>query len=68
MIGLRRPVADELVVLSALCHLVSCDVAAPWQGEIYASDSSEFAGAFVSAKVPAQVAQVLLRRCQAPVA
>ena len=49
--------ADELVVLSALCHLVACDVSAPWQGEIYASDSAEFAGAFVSAKVPAEVAQ-----------
>ena len=59
IIGLPRAVADEFVVLSAPCHLVTSDVSAPWPGEVFASDSSEFAGGFVSATIAPELAQVL---------
>ena len=59
VVPLPRPVADELVLLASLCHLVTSDVAAPWQEEVYASDSCDSAGAFVSAALPTEHAQVL---------
>ena len=59
IVGLPRAVADEFVVLSALCHLVTSDVSAPWPGEVFASDSSEFAGAFVSASIDPELARLL---------
>ncbi|CAE7336086.1 unnamed protein product, partial [Symbiodinium pilosum] len=45
---LPRRVADEIVLVSALCHLIVADIAAPWSDVLYATDSSDAKGAIVS--------------------
>ena len=51
VIDLPRRVANELVMLAALSHLVVADVAAPWSEVLCATDSSEKKGAIAEAKV-----------------
>ena len=48
VLALPRRVADELVLLSALSHVIVADISAPWSDTLYATDSSDHTGAIVS--------------------
>ena len=52
-------VANELVMLAALSHLVVADVAAPWSEVLCATDSSEKKGAIAEAKVGPELTKAL---------
>ncbi|CAE7881265.1 fat-7, partial [Symbiodinium microadriaticum] len=43
-LDLPRPVANELVLLAALSHVIVTDISAPWCEELFATDSSEEKG------------------------
>ncbi|CAE7475201.1 unnamed protein product, partial [Symbiodinium necroappetens] len=58
---LPRRTANELVVLSALSFLLTCDVSAPWSHTVFATDSSTTKGAIVEAEVGPEVTSLLWR-------
>ena len=58
-LDLPRPVANELVLLAALSHVIVTDISAPWCEELFATDSSEEKGAIVSAPVPRELTRLL---------
>ena len=59
LLPLPRRVAEELVMLSALSHLLVADVSAPWADTLCATDSSEHKGAIASAPVDPSFTRVL---------
>ncbi|CAE7231757.1 unnamed protein product [Symbiodinium sp. CCMP2456] len=61
VIPLPRPVADELAVCAALAPLAVADLAAPWDPQVYATDSSDDRAAIVSAKAPDSLTPLLWR-------
>ena len=48
VLGLPRRVADELVLMAALCHIIVADLAAPWSDVLFATDASDKKGAIVA--------------------
>ena len=61
VVGLSRQVAQELTLLSVLCPLMTVDLAAKIQDKIYASDSSDAKGAYVSTRASEDLARLLWR-------
>ena len=55
---LPRPAAQELALLGVLSPLAQCDLAAPMDPVLYASDASEDKGGFVKASAPLPLAYV----------
>ena len=64
LVGLPRRVANELVLLSALCPLMSSDITVPHSQTIYASDASNERGAVVEAEITEDVQEALHRSCK----
>ena len=58
-VPLPRAVANELALLSALCHVLVADVSSDWLPEIFATDSSEEKGAIVKADLDRDASKVL---------
>ncbi|CAE7249345.1 FUBP3, partial [Symbiodinium necroappetens] len=58
-VPLPRAVANELSLLSALCHVLVADVSSDWLPEIFATDSSEDKGAIVKADLDRDASKVL---------
>ncbi|CAE7218280.1 unnamed protein product [Symbiodinium microadriaticum] len=58
-VPLPRAVANELSLLSALCHVLVADVSSDWLPEIFATDSSEEKGAIVKADLGRDASKVL---------
>ena len=58
-LDLPRQVANELVLLAALSHVIVTDISAPWCEELFATDSSEERGAIVAAPVPKELTRLL---------
>ena len=58
-LALPRAVANELVLLSALCHVFVADVSSDWLPEVFATDSSEEKGAVVRADLSRDASRVL---------
>eukprot|EP00435_Cladocopium_sp_Y103_P065330 s276_g27.t1 len=61
LVSLPRPVAQELILLAILCPLMSTDLTAKLSSTVYATDSSDLKGAYVSAEVAPDVARALWR-------
>ena len=61
VVGLPRSVAQELTLLSVLCPLMTVDLAANVQKKIFASDSSDAKGAYVSTQASEDLARMLWR-------
>ena len=64
LLGLPRRVANELVLLSALCPLIASDITVPHSSTIYATDASNERGAVVEAEVSEDVQEALHRTCK----
>ena len=65
-VPLPRAVANELALLSALCHVLVADVSSDWLPEIFATDSSEEKGAIVRADLGRDASRVLWGASLAP--
>ena len=59
ILTLSRKVADELVMISVLSHILVSDISAPWSSTIFATDSSDGKGAFVSAATSPELTERL---------
>ena len=59
ILPLSRKVADELVMISVLSHILVSDISAPWSSTIFATDSSDGKGAFVSAATSPELTERL---------
>ncbi|OLP79636.1 hypothetical protein AK812_SmicGene40049 [Symbiodinium microadriaticum] len=59
--SLPRPAAQELVLISVLSPLACCNVAASFNGRLYATDASEDKGGYVVAEASADLLRPLWR-------
>ena len=64
IIGLPRPVAGELTLLSVLCPLMTSDLAAQMSEWTYATDASLSKGAIVKARLAEEVSKAAWRCCR----
>ena len=58
-VPLPRKVAQELQLVSVLAPLAASDVSVPFLASAFATDSSEYKGAFVSAPIPEDLCRAL---------
>ena len=61
ILGLPRPVAQELVILSIIAPLISSDLSPRLLPEVFATDSSDLKGAIVVTEVDQNLARSLYR-------
>ncbi|CAE7291740.1 unnamed protein product, partial [Symbiodinium sp. CCMP2456] len=59
VLPLPRKVADEITLASILSLLCVSDIAAPWSSQVFATDSSDTAGAVVAAPCPSEVTEAV---------
>ena len=59
LVALPRTVANELVLAAVLAPLMVSELSAPWHEEIFCSDASQTHGAYCSARVGAELCEVL---------
>lgn len=59
LVALPRTVANELVLAAVLAPLMISELSAPWHEEIFCSDASQTHGAYCSARVGAELCEVL---------